>query len=195
MTLTLTFLAQTFFGLLTSLFWLRVIMQWKRVSFINPVSQFVFKYTQPPVKILQLGLPNTRISWAAVIVTFLLQLGLLVVEYSVIGATPVSAEGYWSRLSFAAVFGSLSSLITVCTYLLVGFAIMSWIPQMRGSALGSVLWSLCSRIADRADRLIPIEAPIRLGVMLLIFFLILLRVILADVQMIMSNALFNAAPV
>ncbi|NCF81058.1 MAG: YggT family protein, partial [Proteobacteria bacterium] len=53
-----TFLIQTVFGLYILIVMLRFLLQWARADFYNPVSQFIVKATQPPLKPLRKIIPG-----------------------------------------------------------------------------------------------------------------------------------------
>jgi YggT family protein len=71
----LALLIQLAFGALATLFLLRVMAEACRADFHNPLSQFVYRYTNPVVAPLRRVLPNwRRVNLAAVLVTWLVLL-------------------------------------------------------------------------------------------------------------------------
>lgn len=55
------FLVKTLSSLVLLLFLLRILLQWVRVDFFNPLSQFVFRATNPLVAPLQRIVPRSRV--------------------------------------------------------------------------------------------------------------------------------------
>ena len=84
-------IVQAVFGLLAGLFFFRFLMQGLRVDFRNPLSQFVYKLTNPVLIPIQKALPVVR-GWnlAALLVTFLLVVRLVVVTS---GGEPLGPGG------------------------------------------------------------------------------------------------------
>jgi YggT family protein len=65
-------LIQVFFGAIATLFLLRFLAEACRADFQNPISQFVYRYTNPVLAPIRRVLPNwRRINFAALLVLFL----------------------------------------------------------------------------------------------------------------------------
>ncbi len=122
------FLVQTTFGLYAALVLLRLLFQAMDVDFRNPLSQFVYKATQPVLKPLRRLLPmRPRIEPALVVLLLLVQL-LEVYALSVL-------RGYLPGLIGAllmAVAQSLSLLTLTLSALLIVRAIVSWVVAAGG---------------------------------------------------------------
>jgi YggT family protein len=122
------FLVQTTFGLYAALVLLRLLVQAMDVDFRNPLSQFVYKATQPVLKPLRRLLPmRPRIEPALVVLLLLVQL-LEVYALSVL-------RGYLPGLIGAllmAVAQSLSLLTLTLSALLIVRAIVSWVVAAGG---------------------------------------------------------------
>ena len=69
------FLISTLFGLYILAFMLRLILQMVRADFYNPVSRFIVKITNPPLKPLRRFIPGfAGIDMASVIIMLALQM-------------------------------------------------------------------------------------------------------------------------
>lgn len=77
------------FDVLATLFVLRLLAEAGRADFRNPVSQFVYRYTNPLLAPLRRVLPNwRRINLAALLVCYLVMLLKRVVLFALVGAMP-----------------------------------------------------------------------------------------------------------
>ena len=77
------------FDLLATLFVLRLLAEAGRADFRNPVSQFVYRYTNPLLAPIRRVLPNwRRINLAALLVCYLIMLLKSVVLFALGGALP-----------------------------------------------------------------------------------------------------------
>jgi YggT family protein len=84
-----TFLIQTLFGLYIAIVMLRFLFQLVRADFYNPVSQFVVRATNPPLKLLRRFIPGVAgIDLSAVVLMLALQLVELSLIFGLRGADP-----------------------------------------------------------------------------------------------------------
>jgi len=143
------FLVQTAFGLYAALVLLRLLFQAMDVDFRNPLSQFVYKATQPVLKPLRRVLPmRARVEPA--LVALLLLVKLLEV-YALSGL-----RGYLPGLIGAllmALAQSLSLLTLTLSALLIVRAIASWVVAA-GAGYNPML-----RLLEQLTE--PLLAPLR----------------------------------
>jgi YggT family protein len=143
------FLVQTAFGLYAALVLLRLLFQAMDVDFRNPLSQFVYKATQPVLKPLRRALPmRARVEPALVVLLLLVK---LLEVYALSGL-----RGYLPGLIGAllmAVAQSLSLLMLTLSALLIVRAIASWVVAA-GAGYNPML-SLLEQITE------PLLAPLR----------------------------------
>lgn len=143
------FLVQTAFGLYAALVLLRLLFQAMDVDFRNPLSQFVYKATQPVLKPLRRALPmRARVEPA--LLALLLLVKLLEV-YALSGL-----RGYLPGLIGAllmALAQSLSLLTLTLSALLIVRAIASWVVAA-GAGYNPML-SLLEQLTE------PLLAPLR----------------------------------
>ena len=143
------FLVQTAFGLYAALVLLRLLFQAMDVDFRNPLSQFVYKATQPVLKPLRRVLPmRSRVEPALVVLLLLVQ---LLEVYALSGL-----RGYLPGLIGAllmAVAQSLSLLTLTLSALLIVRAIASWVVAA-GAGYNPML-----RLLEQLTE--PLLAPLR----------------------------------
>lgn len=84
-----SFLVDLAFGVVSTVFLLRLLAEASRADFNNPLSQFLYRYTNPVLAPLRRVLPNwRRINLAAVLVLWLLMLLRRAISYALLGAAP-----------------------------------------------------------------------------------------------------------
>lgn len=85
----LSLLIQVAFGAVATLFLLRVLAEANRADFHNPLSQFIYRYTNPVLAPIRRVLPNwRRINLAALLVVWLTLLLERVVIFGLAGFVP-----------------------------------------------------------------------------------------------------------
>lgn len=85
----LSFLLDVALGALATLFVLRLLAEASRVDFHNPLSQFVYRYTNPVLAPIRRVLPNwRRINLSALVVAWLIMLIKRVVQFVLVGMMP-----------------------------------------------------------------------------------------------------------
>lgn len=147
------FLVQTAFGLYAALVLLRLLFQAMDVDFRNPLSQFVYKATQPVLKPVRRVLPmRSRVEPALVVLLLLVQ---LLEVYALSGL-----RGYLPGLIGAllmAVAQSLSLLTLTLSALLIVRAIASWVVAAGGgyNPMLRLLEQLTEPLLTPLRRIIP----------------------------------------
>jgi len=146
-----TFLIQTVFGLYILIVMLRFLLQWARADFYNPVSQFIVKATQPPLKPLRKIIPGIGgLDMAALIFMLVLKFVELWLVTGLLGMSP--QIGGLAMLSIAELLGLL---INVFIFSILIQVIISWVnPGMHNPVMG-LLHSLTEPLLAPARRVIP----------------------------------------
>ena len=146
-----TFLIETFFGLYILIVMLRLLLQWARADFYNPLSQFIVKATQPVLAPLRRALPSVgRFDLACLAFLIALQFLELWFITGILGQrAPVSAIFVFSlaELVQLAIYVFLFSILIQ--------VIMSWINPHSYNPLLGVLYSLNEPLLTPARRLVP----------------------------------------
>ncbi len=146
-----TFLVETVFFLYILLVMLRFLLQWTRANFYNPVSQFIVKATQPPLRPLRKIIPGFGgVDLAAAVLMFALKFTELWLVTGLLGITP--QVGGLAILTIAELLGLLVNVFIVSILIQV---IISWVnPGMSNPVMG-LLHSLNEPLLAPARRVIP----------------------------------------
>ena len=146
-----TFLVETLFGLYILIVMLRLLLQWVRADFYNPLSQFIVRATQPVLAPMRSTLPAVGgIDLACVVLLVALQFGELWVVTSVLGHRAPAAA-----LLVLSIAELLQLAIHVFLFSILIQVIMSWINPGAYNPLLSVLYSLNEPLLTPARRRIP----------------------------------------
>lgn len=82
-------IVQVIFGLLLGVFVLRVLLQWTRANFYNPICQALYKATNPVMMPLQKAVPSWRnVNLAGVVLCWLIAIGWVCALLAVLGQPP-----------------------------------------------------------------------------------------------------------
>ena len=159
------------------LFALRMLFQFCRIDFYNPISQSLAKFTNPIITPLQNIFPTVkRVNTATLFVIFLI--GALKVFLIFLLNQSLNTEDYIACL----IVGALH-IISICgktlLYLLFIGAISSWFAQGRNS-WQYILYQLTEPFLKPIRRILPTLGVIDFSPMVLAFILIGINNILAD---------------
>ncbi len=147
----LFFLVNVLFDLYLGALLLRVLLQVTRADFYNPLSQLVWKLTNPPVQPLRAFMPRYQnLDTAALLVLYLVAAIYIAVASWMLGAA-VSVLG----LIWFALLKCLVLAINVYTLSLFVQAILSWVGPGGHNPAASILWSLNEPLLKPVRRFIP----------------------------------------
>jgi len=170
----LLFVIKTISNLVIIIFVLRLLLQWVRVDFYGPLSQFVFRVTNPLVSPLQKILPRTRLldipgALVLVIVT-------AAVNFMLLGLVGRS----YSALEFAYfVFARIVHLgVLIYVICIIVVAVLSWFGQPAHSHIARTLRELVEPLLSRFRRVIPTFEGIDFSPLLAIICLYVIRILL-----------------
>lgn len=147
----LFFLVSTLFELYMGLLLLRVILQWVRADFYNPLSQFIWKATNPPVLPLRNLIPRWRNLDTAALPVLLV---VAVIYILVLGALFNVGVPAWS-LIWQALLKCLSLTTQVYFFSLFIQAILSWLGPGVNNPSANILWSMNEPLLRPVRRYIP----------------------------------------
>lgn len=148
----LFFLVSTLFELYMGLLLLRIILQWVRADFYNPLSQFIWKVTNPPVLPLRNLIPRWKnLDTAALVVL----LAVAVLYILVLGWLFDVAVPLWS-LGWVALLKCLSLTTQVYFFSLFIQAILSWLGPGVNNPSANILWSMNEPLLRPVRRYIPL---------------------------------------
>ena len=146
-----TFLIETLFGVYILIVMLRLLLQWARADFYNPLSQFIVKATQPVLSPMRSTLPAVAgIDLACVALLVVLQLGELWLITGILGQSAAVAA-----LLVFSVAELLQLAIYIFLFSILIQVVMSWINPGAYNPVLSVLYSLNEPLLAPARRMIP----------------------------------------
>lgn len=172
----LTFLVDTFFSLLFLVFLLRLLLQWARADFRNPLTQAVVKLSNWLIMPLRRALPPVgRIDTASVIAVLLIALARIAALSLVVGAG-IPDLLTWLRLAGLEI---IEKVLWLYFWAIFVYALLGMIAPGAYSPVLSVLQSICEPVLRPIRRTIPSVAgldlsPLWAGILIQVF-LILLR--------------------
>jgi len=146
-----TFLVETLFGLYILIVMLRLLLQWVRADFYNPLSQLIVKATQPVLAPMRRTLPTIAgIDLACVLLLVLLQFVELWMITGILGhRAPAGA------LLVLSVAELIQLAIYVFLFSILIQVVMSWINPGAYNPMLSVLYSLNEPLLAPARRIVP----------------------------------------
>lgn len=170
------FLIQTIFGLYILLVMLRFLFQVVRADFYNPVSQFIVKATNPPLKPLRRIIPGYRGVDVSAIV---LILALKYLELFSIGFL----KGYDLHplgilvLSFSELLGLI---INVFFFSILIQVVISWVNPGAYNPILSIIYSLNEPLMRPARKLIPPMSGFDLSPLVVMIVLQLMKILIVS---------------
>ncbi|MCP4695266.1 MAG: YggT family protein [Gammaproteobacteria bacterium] len=183
----LVFLIDLAFSIYILLLMLRFLLQWARVGFNQPVSQFLFMVTNPPLRYLHKFVPKWR---NADLATILLALSLQICKnFLIIGLLPgpgISLIG----LIILSVADLLSLLLYIFTFSILIQVILSWVnPGAYNNPLSNFLYCLNEPLLKPARQRIPPVQGMDFSPMAVIIILQLLIILVAEPLIVFAKGL------
>ena len=146
----LSFLIDLAFGVVSTVFLLRLLAEASRADFNNPLSQFLYRYTNPVLAPVRRVLPNwRRINLAAVLVLWLLMLLRRAVGYALFGVAPNVLGLLVLGLADLLDFVLLTYLVLIFIWSLLSFFPMDQrhpVLRLVGSLVGPVMRPLRGKL-------------------------------------------------
>ena len=146
------FLISTLFGLYMSIVALRFLLQWVRADFYNPISQFIVKATNPPLRYLRRWIPGYGgIDWPSLVLLLALQM----IEIALLlwmgpGLTP-SLPG----LLILSIAQILQMIIYIFFFSIIIEIVLSWINPGAYNPVTVIIYRLNEPLLRPARKLIP----------------------------------------
>jgi len=169
----LTYLVGTLIDLYVASVLLRLLLQWVRADFYNPLSQLLIKLTNPALVPLRRFIPAIgRLDTAAVV----LMLALEIIGVWLAGKIGSSAME-WQQIIAFSVIKLLMTLLMTYFFLIIVAVILSWLGQGLRHPFIPLVFQLTEPVLRPIRRIIPPIAGIDLSplfALIAIRFLILL---------------------
>ena len=171
----LIFLVDTFFSLLFLVFLLRLLLQWARADFRNPLTQAVVKLSNWLIMPLRRALPPVgRIDTASVVAVLLVALAKAAALSFVIGGVLPDALT-WLRVALVEV---ARSVLWLYFWSIFVYALLGMIAPGTYSPIAAVLQSICEPVLRPIRRTIPSVAgldlsPLWAGILIQVLLILL----------------------
>lgn len=170
----LVFLIQTLFGLYILAVLLRFLLQTVRADFYNPISQFLVKATNPPLKILRRIIPGLGgIDLASLILAWALK----AIELLLVIAITGHAANLFGPLIWA-IPELVELVINIFLFAVLIQVILSWVSPGNYNPASALLYSLTGPIMRPAQKILPPMGGLDLSPMLVMIGLVLLKMLL-----------------
>lgn len=173
----LLFLTDTLLSLYVLVFLLRFLLVWVQADFHNPLSQAVFRLTQPPIRIVRRIVPPFRnIDLSSLAFAYALK----VLSFFLLGLI----HGMPLRSDLLFIIGAIKIaevIILIYIFALIILAVSSWLlsgVQAFNNPLISLLYSLSSPIMTRVRRIVPNVGIVDFSPLVVLIGLYLLYIIL-----------------
>lgn len=171
------FLISTIFGIYILAIMLRLVLQLVRADFHNPISQFIVKVTNPPLKPLRRFIPGfAGIDMASVIFMLVLQ----ILEFYLI----TLIRGFPAPDFFGLTLYATVELITLGFYVFLFsifiLALLSWINPGQYNPVNHLLHQIAEPVMRPARNIIPPMSGIDLSPMFAMVVLWLFKLLLLD---------------
>jgi YggT family protein len=170
-----SFLIGTIFGLFILATIARLLLQWVRADFYNPLAQFVVRITNPALRPMRRYIPGyAGIDLAALLLAYLLQL----IELLLVGWLTGRHPGLSGALILAV--GEIFSLMVwIFIISILVQAVMSWVGNQSYNPVSAILYRLNEPLLAPARRLIPPIGGIDLSPIAVLIVLQLLLLLIA----------------
>lgn len=167
------FLVSTLFDLYIMAVLLRFLLQTVRADFYNPVSQFLVKLTNPPLKPLRRIIPGMfGIDMAAVVLMLLLTFIELAIIQTLAGM-PLAPAG----LAVLAAGKLLGALFSLYFFTILIQAVLSWVNAGYNPVVG-LLHAVNEPVLRPARRILPAISGIDLSPLIVLIVLKFLEILL-----------------
>jgi YggT family protein len=182
------FLIQTLFGLYILAVLLRFILQWVRADFYNPISQFLVKATNPPLKLMRRIIPGLGgIDLASLVFAWLLKSIEILLIILLSGSTVnLVAPLIW------AIPELVELVINIFLFAILIQVILSWVSPGSYNPASALLYSLTAPVLRPAQRILPPMGGLDLSPMLVMIGLILLKMLLLPPLLAVTGSPFAA---
>jgi len=145
------YLISTIFTLYLALVMLRFLLQLVRADFHNPLSQFVVKVTNPPLRILRRIIPGLGgIDLSSVVLMGALQV-LMIWLIHLANAQAVTITG----MLLMALAELISLMLNIFLVAIIVQVILSWVAPRGYNPVVSLIYSLTEPVLRPARRLLP----------------------------------------
>ncbi|MEM9244073.1 MAG: YggT family protein [Pseudomonadota bacterium] len=170
----LVFLVDVVFSLYIYVIILRVLLEFMRADYYNPLCQLVLKLTDRPVLFLQKLLPRLSVidlpALILLIIVELIKLALLCL---------ITAQVFPVFTFLKVIIADLvGQLIMLYCFMIILFAILSWVQNPRTAAMIFVLSTLINPVLKPIRRIIPLISGVDLSPLIALIILYFIYIVL-----------------
>lgn len=172
------FLIDTLFSLYITIMYLRFILQQVGADFYNPISQFLVKATQPPVKIARKIIPPFgKIDTASLVLTLALILLKLFLLYVVISGYQLN----FIHLLTLLLHDFIELSFNIFIFAIFIQAILSWVNPDPGNPVSAILYSLTYPVLQRIRKFVPPMGGLDLSALVALIGLTFLKLLVLGI--------------
>ncbi|WP_207060564.1 YggT family protein [Motiliproteus sp. SC1-56] len=130
---------------------LRFLLQMAQADFYNPISQAVYKLTQPPVSPLQKLLPRLAgRDFSALVLALLVKMLTFGLLFGLRGGFPEPVS-----LLVVSLVGLLSNILDIYFYAVIASVIISWVAPNSYHPAPQLINQLCEPVFNLARKVVP----------------------------------------
>lgn len=153
---------------------LRFLLQWCGADFYNPISQFLVKLTQPPLRVLRRYIPPIgKIDTSSLVLVVSLQMLADFTIWMLRGVT-ISI----GALTILSIMELINLLLNIFIFAIFARALLSWLKPGAFDATSSILYSLTEPVLRIGRKIIPDMGGIDLSPLAALLFLQLVKMII-----------------
>ncbi|TAN51444.1 MAG: YggT family protein [Methylococcaceae bacterium] len=174
----LKFIIDTLSTLYSGAILLRLLLQWVKADYYNPICQFVVKITHPLLRPLRRAVPSVgRFDLASLVLLLILQILTMLLLASLPGVTLPGLFG----IPVLAIMRALELFFDLYVGIILGSALLSWISPHSNSPVASLLYSLSDPLLEIARRRMPDLGGLDLSPLVVLMVLELARMMLMPI--------------
>jgi YggT family protein len=171
------YLIEIVFGLYILAVLLRYLLARVRADFYNPLSQFLVKITNPPIKPLRRLIPGyLGIDWPSIILLFFLQ-GLEIIMIALVSNGHIPAP---PGLFVLIIANLLKTVVYVHMFIIIIQIVISWVNPGAYNPITVIMYQLSEPVLKPARRLIPPAGGFDFSPMIAIIVLQLMIILLVS---------------
>ena len=173
----LSFLISTIFDIYLLAVVLRFLLQIVRADFYNPISQFLIKITNPPLRYIRRVVPGYKgKDWSSIVLMLIIKSIELMIVYLISTGRLLPA----SSILVLSVAGILELVIHVFMISILIQVIISWVNPGAYSPATVILYRLTEPLLGPARKLLPPVGGLDLSPILVFIFLQLMIILIVN---------------
>jgi YggT family protein len=170
----IVFLIDTLFSLYILAVLLRFLLQYSGTHFYNPISQFLIKITQPPLKLLRRFVPAAgQVDSASLVLVLGLQ---MLADFSILLLKGVTIGIV--ALVILAITQLIALLINIFIFAVFARALLTWINPVGLDAANAILINLTEPLLNKCRKFIPDIAGIDFTPLVVLLLLQLAKMVI-----------------